>query len=117
VNNACLQSSWRAPYTCAFGAGNFDFLAIATHSAGATASKCAWPSWNCFPDWIYTSFRKRYAEDHDLLVMGRARASSERAADQRKQQLFADIQTSRSPQELLPAPGAVTILVRRPAGS
>ena len=42
------QSFWRAPYLCSFRAGNFDFLALATHTRWATARKVVRRSCRCW---------------------------------------------------------------------
>lgn len=64
-------SFWRAPYMCSFRAGNFDFIAIATHTRwddkhldGRKAEL------KLLADWIDTRFKNNFVEDHDLIVMG-----------------------------------------------
>ncbi len=63
------RSFWRAPYMCSFRAGNFDFIAIATHARwGNVAGRKA--ELQMLSDWIGTRFNDKYVEDHDLIVMG-----------------------------------------------
>lgn len=64
------QSFWRAPYLCSFRAGNFDFLAIATHTRWGDSIEGRRAELQMLADWIDTHFKDKYAEDHDLLVMG-----------------------------------------------
>jgi hypothetical protein len=65
------QSFWRAPYMCSFRSGNFDFIAIASHARWAakdTESRRA--ELQMLADWIDLRFKNKYAEDHDLIIMG-----------------------------------------------
>ena len=64
------QSFWRAPYMCAFRAGNFDFLAIATHARWGDSIEARTAELQLLSDWIDTRFKEKFVEDHDLLVMG-----------------------------------------------
>jgi len=64
------QSFWRAPYMCAFRAGNFDFLVIATHARWGNSLAARQAELQMLSDWIDTRFKKKFVEDHDLLVMG-----------------------------------------------
>jgi endonuclease/exonuclease/phosphatase family metal-dependent hydrolase len=64
------QSFWRAPYMCAFRAGNFDFIAIATHARWGNSPAARQAELQMLSDWIDTRFKKQFVEDHDLLVMG-----------------------------------------------
>lgn len=64
------QSFWRAPYMCSFRAGNFDFIAIATHSRWGDSIEGRKEELQMLADWIDTRFRDRFVEDHDLIVMG-----------------------------------------------
>lgn len=64
------QSFWRAPYMCSFRAGNFDFIAIATHARWGHGLKGREAELQMLADWIDTRFKTKYVEDHDLIVMG-----------------------------------------------
>ena len=64
------QSFWRAPYMCAFRAGNFDFIVIATHARWGNSPAARQAELQMLSDWIDTRFKKKFVEDHDLLVMG-----------------------------------------------
>jgi len=64
------QSFWRAPYECAFRAGNFDFIAIATHIRWGDDIEARMAEIELLSEWIDTRFNNKFAEDHDLLVMG-----------------------------------------------
>ena len=64
------QSFWRAPYMCAFRAGNFDFIVIATHARWGNSFAARQAELQMLSDWIDTRFKKKFVEDHDLLVMG-----------------------------------------------
>jgi endonuclease/exonuclease/phosphatase family metal-dependent hydrolase len=64
------QSFWRAPYMCAFRAGNFDFIVIATHARWGNSLDARQAELQMLSDWIDTRFKKKFVEDHDLLVMG-----------------------------------------------
>jgi len=64
------QSFWRAPYMCAFRAGNFDFIVIATHARWGNSLDARQAELQLLSDWIDTRFKKKFVEDHDLLVMG-----------------------------------------------
>ncbi len=64
------QSFWRAPYMCSFRAGNFDFIAIATHTRWGDGLEGRKAELQMLADWIDTRFKRKYVEDHDLIVMG-----------------------------------------------
>jgi endonuclease/exonuclease/phosphatase family metal-dependent hydrolase len=64
------QSFWRAPYMCAFRAGNFDFIVIATHARWGNSLAARQAELQMLSDWIDTRFKKKFVEDHDLIVMG-----------------------------------------------
>ncbi len=64
------KSFWRAPYLCSFRAGNFDFLAIATHTRWGSSIEGRKAELQMLADWIDTRFKDRYVEDNDLLVLG-----------------------------------------------
>jgi endonuclease/exonuclease/phosphatase family metal-dependent hydrolase len=64
------QSFWRAPYMCSFRAGNFDFIAIATHARWGNSTAKRGAELKMLAEWIDTRFKNKYVEDHDLLVMG-----------------------------------------------
>jgi len=64
------QSFWRAPYMCAFRAGNFDFISIATHARWGDSLGARQAELQMLSDWIDTRFKDKFVEDHDLLVMG-----------------------------------------------
>ena len=55
---------------CAFRAGNFDFLAIATHARWGDSIEARTAELQLLSDWIDTRFKEKFVEDHDLLVMG-----------------------------------------------
>jgi hypothetical protein len=64
------QSFWRAPYMCSFRAGNFDFIAIATHTRWGDSIEGRRAELQMLADWIDNRFRNKFVEDHDLVVMG-----------------------------------------------
>lgn len=64
------RSFWRAPYMCSFRAGNFDFIAIAMHARWGSDSEGRRRELQLLADWIKERFASKFAEDHDLLVMG-----------------------------------------------
>ncbi|MCX6924280.1 MAG: endonuclease/exonuclease/phosphatase family protein [Verrucomicrobia bacterium] len=64
------QSFWRAPYMCSFRAGNFDFITIATHARWGDSLEGRQAELQMLADWIDGRFNDRFAEDHDLIVMG-----------------------------------------------
>ena len=64
------QSFWRAPYMCSFRAGNFDFIAVATHARWGDSLTGRQAELQLLADWIDTRFKDRFVEDHDLLVAG-----------------------------------------------
>ena len=64
------QSFWRAPYMCSFRAGNFDFVVIATHARWGEGTAGRKAELQMLADWIDERFKSKYAEDHDLIVMG-----------------------------------------------
>lgn len=64
------QSFWRAPYMCAFRAGNFDFIVIATHARWGNSLAARQAELQMLSDWIDARFKKKFVEDHDLIVMG-----------------------------------------------
>lgn len=64
------QSFWRAPYMCSFRAGNFDFIALATHARWGDSIKGRQAELQMLADWIDTRFEDTFVEDHDLIVMG-----------------------------------------------
>lgn len=64
------QSFWRAPYMCSFRAGNFDFLAIATHTRWGDNLDARAAELQMLSDWIEKRFKSKFVEDNDLLVLG-----------------------------------------------
>ncbi|MFY9268158.1 MAG: endonuclease/exonuclease/phosphatase family protein [Candidatus Manganitrophaceae bacterium] len=64
------QSFWRAPYMCSFRAGNFDFIAIATHTRWGDSIEGRQAELQMLADWIDHRFKDKFVEDHDLIVMG-----------------------------------------------
>jgi hypothetical protein len=64
------RSFWRAPYMCSFRAGNFDFIAIATHTRWGDDIEGRKGELQMLADWIKTRFESAFVEDHDLIVMG-----------------------------------------------
>ena len=58
------------PYMCSFRAGNFDFIAIATHARWGDSVKGRQAELQMLADWIDTRFKDKFVEDHDLIVMG-----------------------------------------------
>ena len=64
------QSFWRAPYMCSFRAGNFDFIAIATHTRWGDSIEGREAELQMLAAWIDTRFEDKFVEDHDLIVMG-----------------------------------------------
>jgi len=63
-------SFWRAPYMCSFRAGNFDFIAMATHARWGDSLESRRAELQRLADWVDTRFQDRYVEDHDLIVLG-----------------------------------------------
>lgn len=64
------KSFWRAPYMCSFRAGNFDFIAIATHTRWGSSIAGREAELQHLADWIDRRFKSKYVEDTDLIVMG-----------------------------------------------
>jgi endonuclease/exonuclease/phosphatase family metal-dependent hydrolase len=64
------QSFWRAPYLCSFRAGNFDFLALATHTRWGDSLKGRQAELQMLADWIDVRVKSKSVEDRDLLIMG-----------------------------------------------
>ncbi len=64
------QSFWRAPYLCSFRAGNFDFLALATHTRWGDSLKGRQAELQMLADWIQKRAASKAFEDKDLIVMG-----------------------------------------------
>ena len=64
------QSFWRAPYLCSFRAGNFDFLAIATHARWGDGTEGREAELQMLANWIDERFKSKAVEDTDLIVMG-----------------------------------------------
>ena len=65
-----LFSFWRPPYMCSFRAGNFDFIAIATHTRWGDTEEARKAELKLMADWIDSRFTHKFVEDHDLIVMG-----------------------------------------------
>jgi endonuclease/exonuclease/phosphatase family metal-dependent hydrolase len=63
-------SFWRAPYMCSFRAGNFDFVAMATHARWGDSPKARAAELGMLAEWIDVRFKDKAAEDTDLIVMG-----------------------------------------------
>ena len=63
-------SFWRAPYMCSFRAGNFDFIAIATHTRWGDSLPGREAELGMLADWIDARQKDKSVEDHDLIVMG-----------------------------------------------
>ena len=64
------QSFWRAPYLCSFRSGNFDFLALATHTRWGDSLKGRQAELQMLADWIKKRSESKAFEDTDLIVMG-----------------------------------------------
>jgi len=64
------QSFWRAPYMCSFRAGNFDFIAIATHARWGDSIAGREAELGMLADWIGLRLKDKSVEDTDLIVMG-----------------------------------------------
>jgi len=64
------QSFWRAPYMCSFRSGNFDFIAIATHTRWGDSLDGRRAELQMLADWIEMRFKSEDVEDSDLIVMG-----------------------------------------------
>lgn len=64
------QSFWRAPYMCSFRSGNFDFIAIATHTRWGDSIEGRRKELQMLADWIEKRFKNPDVEDTDLIVMG-----------------------------------------------
>jgi endonuclease/exonuclease/phosphatase family metal-dependent hydrolase len=63
-------SFWRAPYMCSFRAGNFDFIAIATHARWGNSVTSRQAELQMLADWIDARFKSKCVEDRDLIVIG-----------------------------------------------
>jgi hypothetical protein len=63
-------SYWRAPYMCSFRSGNFDFIAIASHARWGKGTEGRKAELQMLAEWIDERFSDKYAEDHDLIVLG-----------------------------------------------
>ncbi len=64
------KSFWRAPYLCSFRAGNFDFVALATHTRWGDSIEGRRAELQMLADWVDTRIKSKFTEDHDLIVMG-----------------------------------------------
>lgn len=64
------QSFWRAPYLCSFRAGNFDFLALATHTRWGKSIPGRQAELQLLANWIDARFKSKLIEDTDLIVLG-----------------------------------------------
>ncbi len=64
------QSFWRAPYMCSFRAGNFDFVAVATHARWGDSIAGREAELGMLADWIDQRLKDKSVEDSDLIVMG-----------------------------------------------
>lgn len=64
------QSFWRAPYMCSFRAGNFDFVAIATHTRWGDSIEGRQAELQLLANWIKDRSEDKALEDKDLIVMG-----------------------------------------------
>ena len=60
----------RAPYLCSFRAGNFDFLALTTHTRWGSSLKGRQAELQMLADWIQQRSAAKGLEDKDLIVMG-----------------------------------------------
>ena len=64
------QSFWRAPYMCSFRAGNFDFVAIATHARWGDSIQGRAAELQLLANWIEARSKSKAIEDKDVIVMG-----------------------------------------------
>ena len=64
------KSFWRAPYLCSFRAGNFDFVALATHTRWGDSIEGRKAELQLLADWVDGRIKSKFAEDHDLILMG-----------------------------------------------
>jgi hypothetical protein len=64
------RSFWRAPYMASFRSGNFDFIAIATHTRWGDSLPARQAELELLAEWIDIRFKSEYVEDNDLIVMG-----------------------------------------------
>ncbi len=64
------QSFWRAPYMCSFRAGNFDFVAVATHTRWGDSVAGREAELGMLADWLDVRRKDKSFEDEDLVVMG-----------------------------------------------
>ena len=55
---------------CSFRAGNFDFIALATHARWGDSLDGRAAELGMLADWIDTRFKDKSVEDTDLIVMG-----------------------------------------------
>jgi hypothetical protein len=62
------RSFWRAPYMCSFRAGNFDFIAVATHARWGDSLEARAAELGMLADWIDTRLKQRTVEDTDQIL-------------------------------------------------
>src|SRR5829696_494248 len=79
------QSFWRAPYMCSFRAGNFDFIALATHARWGDSLAGREAELGMLADWIDIRFKDKWAEErphrHGRLQHALARRQDLQGAD------------------------------------
>lgn len=64
------KSFWRAPYSAAFRAGNFDFVAMLAHIRWGQTKKARVGELQRFADWVKLKLSREKRVDSDLLVFG-----------------------------------------------
>ena len=64
------KSFWRSPYMASFKSGSFDFVVLTTHIRWGDDIEARMAEMELLSGWIDTRFNNKFAEDHDLLVMG-----------------------------------------------
>ncbi len=64
------QSFWRSPYMCSFRAGNFDFIALATHARWGDNIKARQAELRMLANWIGDRLKSKSVEDHDFILAG-----------------------------------------------
>lgn len=64
------ESFWRAPYSAAFSAGSFDFVAITAHLRWGDSQAARLKEIQRFANWVDFKLRRNDAVDADVIVFG-----------------------------------------------
>ena len=70
VEYVAEESFWRSPYVASFRAGSFDFVVLTTHIRWGDSIKGRTAELQRLANWIEAKRKEKFAEDHDLIVMG-----------------------------------------------